>query len=40
MPGPAPSLAGDAGTSGIASRINAFTPYRLTVAASDAEATR
>lgn len=39
-PGPAPSLAGDAGTAGIAARINAFTPYHLTVADPSAEATR
>ena len=39
-PGPAPSLAGDASTAGIATRINAFIPYGLTVADPSAEATR
>ena len=39
-PGPAPSLAGDAGTAGVADRINAFAPYGLTVADPSAGATQ
>jgi hypothetical protein len=39
-PGPAPSLAGKVAGDGVATRINAFTPYRLSVADPTAGATR
>ena len=39
-PGPAPSLAGDVAGNGVATRINAFTPYGLTVVDPSAGATR
>ena len=39
-PGPAPSLAGEVAGDGVATRINAFTPYGLTVADPDVGARR